>query len=92
MDCKFYDISCIASWSVDETKALFLNLFDSILGAFASVFEAIPVPDFLLNLGTFSLPTSVLFWTDLFHLPFGLTLIASAYTIRFITRRLPVVG
>lgn len=92
MDCKFYDISCIAHWSVDEIKALFLNFFHSILGAFASVFESIPIPDFLLNVGSFSLPVSVLFWTDLFQVPLGLSIIVPTYILRFIIRRLPVVG
>jgi len=92
MDCKWYDISCISIWWVEEIKALSLYIFNSILSGFASVVEAIPVPEFLLNIGNFTLPNSILFYVNLFELPVGIGIIVAAYTARFVLRRIPLIG
>lgn len=61
------------------------------MGGLASLFESIPVPSFL-EMGNLNLPSSVIFFTDLFVLPLGASIIVSAYTLRFIIRRLPFIG
>lgn len=39
-----------------------------------------------------NVPASVLFFLDPFQLPFGITVVLSALTLRFLIRRLPIVG
>lgn len=80
------------TWLSEEIKQLFVWLVDSILSGVASMFEAIPAPDFLVNAGTLSLPPTVAFIADALQLSFGAAVIVSAYTLRFIIRRLPFIG
>ena len=93
-ECQWYDVGCGIGWLVDELKLLFQWFFEGILGAFAAVLEAIPVPDFMLQIQntTFNFPDSVTFWINMFELPFGLAVMVSAITLRFILRRIPVIG
>ncbi len=58
----------------------------------ANLFDAIPVPDFLINAHNFTLTDDILFYTSLFQVPAGLAIIVSAYVIRFLIRRIPFFG
>ncbi len=76
----------------EEIAIFLINLWNDFLASFASVIEAIPVPDFLLNMTTFSIPDSVMFYVSGFQIPSGIAIIVSAYTVRFFIRRIPVIG
>lgn len=91
-ECAWYDPSCALSWLANEIKALFLWIYEGILSGILGILSAIPVPDFLTNLPTFTIPPSVAWFADAFNLTFGLSIIVSAYTVRFIIRRLPFIG
>ncbi len=91
MECSSFDLFCFISWAFSELKLILVNIYGSIIGGLASLFEAIPAPSFL-EMGNLNLPSSVIFFTDLFVLPLGASIIVSAYTLRFIIRRLPFVG
>lgn len=91
-ECKWYDPSCALTWLSDELKAIWLWLYDSILSGFAAVIEAIPVPDFLLNLHSFTLPPTLSWFVNCLNLPIGLGIVVTAYTARFILRRIPFIG
>lgn len=69
---------------------LFLLVFEAVLW----VLSAIPVPDFLANLGPniTAIDPGVMFFVQPLQLGTGLTWIASAYSIRFLIRRIPVIG
>ncbi len=92
--CEWYDVGCTFGWLISELKLLFQWFYESILGGFASLVELIPAPDFMTQIATsnFQLPASVIYWTDYFQLPFGMTVITSAITARFILRRIPGIG
>lgn len=94
VSCEWYDVGCGLGWLVDELKAIFLNIWLAILNGLAALLEYIPVPDFLQNLSSsqFQLPPSIMYFTGLFHIAEGIAIIVSAYIIRFIIRRLPIVG
>jgi hypothetical protein len=64
------------------------------LDALAGVLEAIPVPDFVATAdGAFSaIPANVLFFAQYFALGEGIAMIISAYTLRFLIRRIPIIG
>lgn len=90
--CSWYDPSCALAWLRDELQAFGLWIWDSILSGLVSTFEAIPAPDFMQNVGTHSIPSGVAWAASAFQLDVGLAIIVSAYTARFILRRIPVVG
>ncbi len=91
-ECSWYDPSCALTWLSDELKAIFLWLYDAMLSGFAAVIEAIPVPDFLANIHSFTLPPMLSWAVSSFNLPFGIGVIVTAYTARFILRRIPFIG
>lgn len=92
MECSNFDIGCYFNYAIEEIKSLFLYFAELILSSFAYLIENIPVPDFLLNTSNFNLPSDLLFYTTLFQLPAGIAIVVSAYTARFILRRIPLIG
>lgn len=90
--CEWYDITCGLKWIGDELKSFFLWAYDGVISGFASMIEAIPVPDFLANMQTFSLPPGVAYFASAFEIPWGIAIVVTAYTARFILRRIPVIG
>ena len=90
--CDWYDLACYLSWLIEDIKLIFLYVLDSILSGVASLIEAIPVPSFLQNVGSVSIPPTVLYFADPLELSYGTSVVVSAYTLRFVIRRLPVIG
>lgn len=91
MECSWYDVPCGMNWAFDEINIIIINLIDSLLQALASVYAAIPVPTFMQS-ASFSLPSSVIYMADIFAIPEGVAMIVSAYTLRFVLRRIPGIG
>ena len=69
-----------------------MYLYEGILNAVLAVINAIPVPDFLASIGSYSLPPEVVYFTVVFQLHFGVGVLVTSYTVRFIIRRIPVIG
>ena len=90
--CEWYDPSCSLAWLRDELQLFFVWIWDSVLSGLAAVFEAIPVPDFMLNLDSYSIPSGVAWAVEPFQVPLGLGIIVSAYVARFVLRRIPLIG
>lgn len=91
-ECSWYDPSCALQWLADEFKAFFIWAYDGILSGLAALFELIPVPDFLMNVPSYQIPASIAWALSAFNVPFGIGLVVSAYTARFILRRIPAIG
>ncbi len=81
-------------WLADEIRLMLLSLVDSFMQGVASLLALIPMPNWALNLGSVvaSIPESVWFYAKVLELPTGATIVAAALGIRFLIRRLPVVG
>jgi hypothetical protein len=90
--CSWYDPSCALEWLRDEFQAFGVWILDSLLSAVAGVFEAIPTPDFMADVGIYSLPPSVSWAISVFQVDVGIGIIVSAYTARFILKRIPIIG
>jgi hypothetical protein len=90
--CSWYDPSCALQWLQDELQSLSVWLYDAIMSGIASIYEAIPAPDFLLNANTLSIPSGVSWVVSMFQLDVGVSIVVSAYIARFILRRIPVIG
>lgn len=91
-ECSWYDPSCGLQWLADELKAIWLWIYDGILSGVATLFESVPVPDFLQNMQSYELPSSVAWFAEAFNIPYGLGVIVSSYVARFILRRIPFIG
>ncbi|PCI36855.1 MAG: hypothetical protein COB50_04235 [Thiotrichales bacterium] len=80
------------TWFFDELLIIISNIWNAFLSSFAFIIESIPVPSFLLNLTPFVIPESISFFAQAFQIQFGISIVVSAYTLRFFIRRLPIVG
>jgi len=90
-DCKYYDVFCWLEWLTNELRLVLIGLYTSILESITDLLSAIPAPDFLIH-NMPSLPPSIIFWANFFMLHYGLGLVVSAYMLRFLVRRLPIIG
>jgi len=79
---------------IDFLKNLPEWLFSKLTDAFVSFFNSIPVPDFFATAANAfsSIPDSVVFFAQPFHIGAGVSMVLGAYLLRFIIRRLPVFG
>ena len=70
------------------------KLTELILDGLAFVIESIPVPAFFSNAGGFlgAIDPTIVFFLESFAFAEGMAIVFSAFVIRFIIRRLPVVG
>lgn len=69
-----------------------LWIFEQVLTVFVVVLELIPVPTWMTQTGTFVVPDGVAYFVNVFEMPTGAAIMVSAWTLRFVVRRLPVVG
>jgi len=90
--CLWYNPSCWLDSLILSLQQLAITIWDAILSGLASLIELIPAPDFLTNTGTIAIPESIAWAASAFQLDYGLTVIVSAYTLRFILRRIPGIG
>lgn len=70
------------------------KLWELLLDGLASVIEALPVPDWLASIASFggSIPPGVGYFLHVMRVPEGLAMLLSAYVLRFLIRRIPVIG
>lgn len=90
--CGAFDFGCYLAWLSDEIQALFLWMLSAFLNGLAALVELLPVPDFMLDVPSFYLPPGVMFFASAFELDYGIGVVVSAYTARFILRRIPGIG
>lgn len=74
-------------WAVVEVVKL-------VCAGLLTVIDAIPVPDWVWGAGAAfaALPNSVAYFSGALHLAEGITIVLGAYTIRFLIRRIPIIG
>ncbi len=96
--CDWTDLPChlsgFAEWLLDAMLFIPRKTFQLILEALAGIIEAIPVPDFFAQAGSGlgNIPAYTMFFAEFAQIPEGIAIILSAYTIRFLIRRIPLVG
>lgn len=90
--CDLLDLSCHMTGISDFFTSLGLWFYESIVFGLASLLESIPLPDFLTQMSSYTLPDVVAWAAAPFMLSYGVGIIGSAYTLRFIIRRLPFIG
>ena len=87
-------LSDFAKWLADLLLWVPRKLWAELLDGLASIVEAIPVPDFVSTAQSAfaSIPSSVLFFADKFAVAEGVAMILAAYGLRFVIRRIPLIG
>ena len=83
-------------WTFAEIYEFWIDgwfwLFEQFLTPFVVVLENIPAPAFANNMGSLTLPSGVAWFASALELPTGASIMASAWTLRFVIRRLPFIG
>lgn len=97
-ECQFLDIGCHAThftaWLGDVSLYVPRATYAWLMEALAETIAAIPVPEFFANTGNFlsGVPSHVWFFANAAAIPQGIGIVMSAYVIRFLIRRIPVIG
>jgi hypothetical protein len=91
LECNWYDVPCHASWLQQEVSDMALSAYETVLMGFADFLDLIPVPAWA-DPSLITIPGSVYYFLDLFNAVALFSIVNSAYLIRFVIRRLPVVG
>lgn len=94
MDFLLKFLSQILSWLLGFVTWVTIQVFSLVMAALAAIFNAIPVPSWVSSASgaIANLPPGVAYLVSSLELTTGAGIMLSAYTIRFIIRRLPVVG
>ena len=81
-------------WLIGWIEFAFEWVWNELLGAFIAVLNAIPVPQWLADAPSViaSIPSGAAFFMQSLQVPSGLAIIIGAYVIRFIIRRIPLIG
>ena len=83
-----------AEWLKDLLLWLPQKLWELLLDGLAFVVEKIPVPDFVSSAQGYlnGVPGNVVWLLNLFAVPEGLAMVMSALVLRFVLRRIPLIG
>ncbi len=94
MDYLIKFLTQILLWLLSFLKWAAAWVWQTVLDALVAVLNAIPVPDWLSSAAAVvgSIPPSVAFFLGALQIPSGLAIILGAYTIRFLIRRIPLIG
>lgn len=81
-------------WVSDFFSSLPLLLWQQVLEGLAAVIQAIPVPGFVNQAAAAfsSMPPQIVFVLDVMQFDIGLPMVLGAYGIRFLIRRIPIIG
>lgn len=97
-ECTWYDIPCHTSGFADWLATYILwvprKVFELIMESLQLAITGLPMPEWVSGASTSlsALPPGVVFFVEFLQLPAGLAIILSAYGIRFLIRRLPIIG
>lgn len=82
------------NWLVGAITWAALEVYGLILDALGTVIENIPAPEFLDNVEGWiaGIPPGVAYFAGAAQLDAAFAIFASAYTVRFLIRRIPFVG
>lgn len=83
-----------AAWLKDLLLWVPRKLWAELLDGLAALIEAIPVPSFVYDVQSAfaGLSGNIVFFANKFAVPEGLIMVLAAYAIRFVIRRIPIIG
>jgi hypothetical protein len=94
MDWLIKFLARVLTWLLDFVTWGLLQVLKLLLEGLLAVFDAIPVPPFFSDAATglSGVPSGVVFFAQAFMIPQGIEIVLSAYLLRFLIRRIPVIG
>lgn len=98
MTCDWLDLPChlsnFSQWLLDVLLFIPRKTWELILDGLATTVEALPAPDFLasLNANFSAIPSGAVYLADAFALREGLAIVIGALILRFVLRRIPMIG
>jgi len=92
MDTLLQWLANFVAWLVDLLLWIPLKLWGLVLGALATLIESIPVPGWAASISFAGLDSTLIYFATPFRLDLALTVIVSASILRFVIRRIPVIG
>jgi hypothetical protein len=94
MDFLIQYIARILTWLVSFAQWLGDLAITTALGALITLLNAIPVPSFMSNAPAVlaNVPSGVLWFFNILQLGAGLTIFVAAWLLRFLIRRIPIIG
>jgi hypothetical protein len=94
MDFLIKFLSQILAWLVEFVQWIGDLAISTVLGALTTLLNAIPVPGWMSSAPSVlsGVPSGVVWLFQILQLPAGLTIILSAWLLRFLIRRIPVIG
>lgn len=87
-------LSEILQWFMDLLLWVPRKLWELCLDGLAGFIEWLPVPSFMTDLGDFlaDVPPSVAYFGSSLQIGTGISMVLAAWAIRFVIRRIPVIG
>jgi len=79
-------------WIYEFLMWLPLKLYQLFLEAIAVIVAAIPVPDWVGDLNMAWVPSSMAYFLEPFNIPLAISCITGGYLLRFLIRRIPIIG
>lgn len=94
MDKLIEFLQRILEWLLEAFLWVPRKVYEMITDGLASFVEGLPVPPFMSDLSSFvsGLDSSVAYFASPLHIGSGLGIIIAAYVIRFLIRRIPLIG
>lgn len=89
--CDMLDFGCHTDNLLAALERFFSWIWGGLMDFLGGMLALIPVPDFIQT-ATFALPDGVAWFASALEIPTGLSIVVSAYLIRFTIRRLPFIG
>jgi hypothetical protein len=80
------------AWLIELLLWVPQKLYGLLLDGLATVVEGIPAPSWASGISFAGVHNSIAYFGGPFHIDTGLTVVVSATLLRFLIRRLPVVG
>jgi len=92
LDWLFEWLQDAVTWFFDLVLWLPRKIYQLLLEGLLIVVNAIPVPTWAENLELDWIPSGMAYFLEPFNIPLAITCITSGYLLRFVVRRIPVIG
>jgi len=94
MSFLIHFLSQILTWLMGFVTWALLQVLSLLLAGLSIVLNAIPVPDWMAgaSAAVSNLPQMFIYLVSPLNLGAGVTIVCSAYGLRFLIRRIPIIG
>lgn len=84
----------VLEWMLEAWLWVMTKVWQLLLEGLASLIESIPVPSFMQQAGSFwgGIPSNVVYFFQFFAVAEGLAMVTTALALRFLLRRIPLIG